>query len=324
MWGTINKAFFEVRIFPDLKVIFLWLFISLCAIYVPFLNTSPIRTLFALPVILFIPGYSLIAAFFPQKSDLDLIERIALSFGMSIAVVPLIGLALNYTPWGIRLDPIVISLSAFVLAMILIGQYRRGILPDEERYEFPFSQIIESVRDDFFSDGQTRFDRILSIILLISIITAISVTIFVIAVPKEGEKFTEFFILGENQMAADYPSKVFVGVQYPLFIGVGNHEYRNITYTIETHVMNMTFNPEDNTSTIMAMDLIDKDTLTIPHNETITRPYTFIPPGTGYNRIEFLLFNESVPNETIKNMDRINASYRDLHLWTQIYPAEKR
>lgn len=46
---------------------------------------------------------------------LDTIERVALSLGMSIALVPIIGLLLNYTPWGIRLTPIVLSLLALTI-----------------------------------------------------------------------------------------------------------------------------------------------------------------------------------------------------------------
>jgi len=45
-----------------------------------------------------------------QAQDLDKIERTALSIGMSLALVPITGLLLNYTPWGIRLTPITISL----------------------------------------------------------------------------------------------------------------------------------------------------------------------------------------------------------------------
>ena len=48
-----------------------------------------------LAMVLFLPGYTQIAALFSRKDDLDGIERIALSFGLSIAVVPLIGLGLN-------------------------------------------------------------------------------------------------------------------------------------------------------------------------------------------------------------------------------------
>jgi len=61
--------------------------------------------------VLLLPGYSLIKALFPTK-ELDNIERTALSMGMSIALVPIIGLLLNYTPWGIRTTPITLSLLA--------------------------------------------------------------------------------------------------------------------------------------------------------------------------------------------------------------------
>jgi uncharacterized membrane protein len=36
-----------------------------------------------------------------------------LSIGLSLAIVPLDGLMLNYTPWGITLAPIMVSLAVF-------------------------------------------------------------------------------------------------------------------------------------------------------------------------------------------------------------------
>ena len=47
---------------------------------------------------------------------MDTIERAALSFGMSLALVPIVGLILNYTPWGIRLTPVILSLLALTVA----------------------------------------------------------------------------------------------------------------------------------------------------------------------------------------------------------------
>ena len=99
----------------DLIVIAVWMLLAVLSIYVPFINETFIRVIFTVPVILFIPGYVLIAALFPEKTSIDGIERFALSVGLSIAVVPLIGLVLNYTPFGIRLNPIVISLVLFTL-----------------------------------------------------------------------------------------------------------------------------------------------------------------------------------------------------------------
>jgi len=56
------------------------------------------RIILGLPMVLFFPGYTLISALFPRKDSLSGVERLALSFGLSIAVVPLIGLILNYMP----------------------------------------------------------------------------------------------------------------------------------------------------------------------------------------------------------------------------------
>jgi hypothetical protein len=72
--------------------------------------------------VLWLPGYSFIKALFPTQvpiklstETLDTIERIALSLGMSLALVPIVGLLLNYTPWGIRLTPIILSLLALTI-----------------------------------------------------------------------------------------------------------------------------------------------------------------------------------------------------------------
>lgn len=75
--------------------------------------------------VLFIPGYSLIQCLYPLREELTDLERLALGLGLSLAVVPLVGLILNYTPFGIRLRPIVVSLSALSLALITGAVARR-------------------------------------------------------------------------------------------------------------------------------------------------------------------------------------------------------
>jgi len=72
------------------------------------------RYLFSSVFVLFLPGYSLIKALFSSK-ELDNIERLALSVGLSLALVPLVGLLLNYTPWGIRTIPVTFSLLVLTL-----------------------------------------------------------------------------------------------------------------------------------------------------------------------------------------------------------------
>ena len=91
------------------------------------------RYLFSSVFVLFLPGYSLIKALFSSK-ELDNIERLALSVGLSLALVPLVGLLLNYTPWGIRTTPVTLGLLALTLVFASAavirdyGQIRRWLM----------------------------------------------------------------------------------------------------------------------------------------------------------------------------------------------------
>nr|WP_243687988.1 DUF1616 domain-containing protein [Methanobacterium formicicum] len=130
--------------------------LTVAFVLIPPLNKTFIRTILGVLLVLFIPGYSLIAALFPKWGDLDGIERAALSFGLSIAVTPLIGLALNYTPWGIRLDPILVSLTIFTLAMVTIAFLRRRRLPDEEKFFVPFGEFTKKISELHLKENPGR------------------------------------------------------------------------------------------------------------------------------------------------------------------------
>jgi len=109
----------------DLIFVVAFVITSVVIITVPPLNGTPLRAVVGFPLVLFLPGYSLVSTLFPRKDELDTIERIALSIGLSICVVVFIGLALNYTPWGIRLGPVLLALSAFTLIGTAVSALRR-------------------------------------------------------------------------------------------------------------------------------------------------------------------------------------------------------
>jgi uncharacterized membrane protein len=79
-------------------------------------------------MVLFLPGYSLVEALYPDEGSLSPLERLALSIGLSLALVPLVGLILNYTPWGIRLSPVVAALTILVASLLLVSAYRKFTL----------------------------------------------------------------------------------------------------------------------------------------------------------------------------------------------------
>ena len=185
----------------NFDLMFTILFTLLCVVFVSIspLNDTPLRIFLGLPLVLFLPGYSLIAIFFPRKDDLGWIERVALSFGLNIAFVPFLGWALNFTPFGIRLIPVLIVLSTFTISLSLIAWFRRLRLPAEERFRIPFERLK-------FNLGQSVLDKTLSIILIAAIIGSSATLVYVAVTPKKGERFTEFYLLGPNGTASDYPT----------------------------------------------------------------------------------------------------------------------
>ena len=77
--------------------------------------------------VLYVPGATLLEALYPRGEELEPLERLALSIGLSLALVPLVGLVLNYTPWGIRLVPIIISLALLTLSLAIVALRRKYV-----------------------------------------------------------------------------------------------------------------------------------------------------------------------------------------------------
>ncbi|HEY3274470.1 MAG TPA: DUF1616 domain-containing protein [Methanocella sp.] len=282
----------------DLTIIIVYTLVTIASIYLPLVNETPIRSALGLGMVLFVPGYALIAALFPGRKDIDAIERTALSFGLSIAVTPLIGLALNFTPWGIRLDPIVVCLTIFTLICAAVANYRRHELNPEERFSVDFGKAYRDARAELFPQGEGRLDRTLTVILLLSIIASVAVLAFVIAVPKQGEKFTEFYILGPGGKADNYPEYFHLGDSKPVIVGIINHEYRNVTYDLV-----VALNDSNN------ITQLSSQRLELADNQTWQQTVPLVPDHTGTNmEIQFLLYADG----------NMTAPYRDLHLWVNV------
>jgi len=252
---------------------------------------SGVRVALGLPFVLYFPGYALIAALFPGRKALDGIERVALSFGLSLAVVPLIGLGLNYTPWGIRMVPILVSLVAFTFLLSAVAFFRRRKLTEEEVYYPVFNFTMPRWSE------LGRLDRFLSVILILAVLFAVGSIVYVVTTPKTGEKFTEFYILGPGGKAADYPRNLAPGQRGDVTVGVVNHEYAPVTYYVEVTAGGYV---KERTG---LFQLTDGQKSEQPMSFTIDRPQPNL-------EVEFLLFRQG------------DASpYRSLHLWVDVGAA---
>lgn len=290
------------KIPSDLLIVIGLVLLTDIFVLAPGLNETILRNVLGLPLVLFLPGYTLIAALFPAKSDLDGIERTALSFGLSIAIVPLIGLVLNYTPFGIRLLPVLVCLSIFIFIMCWLAYTRRASLPETEAFEISFSAAALSLKNEILEKPESKLDRALTIILILSILMSVATLEYVILTPKEGEHFTEFYVLGPQGIADNYTTDYTLGQSGTMIVGIVNHEYRPVNYTMQVRLENQLLPLPENLQHI-----------TLDHNETWEETVTFTPPLVGQNmKLEFLLFNET---------DK-TTPYRDLHLWINVNENE--
>ena len=246
------------------------------------------RVVLGLPFVLFFPGYTLIAALFPARDDINDIERVALSFGLSITVVPLLGLILNYTPWGIRLYPILLTLLVFTILLSVIAFYRRNKLSFEKRFGVTLN--LETIKWGSFS----RLDKILSVALVGTIIFAMGSLYYVATTPKVGEKFTEFYILGPGGKAEGYPRDMKTGEEKEVILGIVSHEYRPVSYTAEVRMngyLKKQLGPFE-----------------LNHEEKREESVSFSVSDPHKNmKVEFLLFKNGGSDP-----------YRSLHLWVNV------
>ncbi|MFH5801177.1 DUF1616 domain-containing protein [Haladaptatus sp. CMAA 1911] len=328
-----------VRSLPaDLAAICFVVLLTLAVVLIPGLNETPIRALVGLVFVLFPPGYAFIAALFPEDTPIvptvdddspdegesrlprpgtgiDGLERVALSFGTSIAIVPLIGLVLNFTPWGIRLVPVLLSLSAFTLCMTGIAAVRRTNLPEEERFRVPYKRWFAATRTELFHPD-TRADAALNVVLVLSLLLALGSVGYVTMVPNQGESFSEFYLLTKNEsgqfVADDYPTNFTQGESKPLYVGIGNHEHQQEDYTVVVRLQRVTV--KNNSTQVQTTRELKRFQTTLDANSTWRKRHTIAPPITGTRlRLQYLLYKDQLPANPSEQ-----SAYRELHLWVNV------
>ena len=264
------------------------LLVILLVVVIIFTPSVVLRIVLGLPFVLFFPGYVLMAVLFPKREGLGGIERVALSFGMSIAVVPLIGLILNYTWWGITLEPTLYSIASFIFVVSVIAWVRRRRLPEEERFNIEFQLRLPGW-------GGGAWDKVLSVVLVVAILGALGTLGYVIAKPKVGERFTELYILGVGGKAEDYPQELTIGEEGKVIVGIINRERERVSYHVEVMIDNVKNN--------------EVGPIELEHDEKWEGIVVFTPSEPGEDqKVEFLLYKNGGAEPSVES----------LHLWIDV------
>lgn len=281
-----NKLSIYKRMPLDMSIVLIWV-ISASIVVLKY-SDNIYMPILGIPAVLFIPGYVLATALFPKKDDLYDIERIALGLALSITVIPILGILLNFT-YGIELVPMVIALCAWDTIMVLATTYRRNKLPTNERFSVSFHKTYENIVNGL--NPKNKKDGILTGILIFMIILFIGVAYFAITLSKTGEKFTEFYVINNSDKADNYLVNLEVDSTYSYLVGIINHEYAPTNYTVEI---------------VLDKNVLTSNSVILDHDEEWKDDITFVPNIEGTDiMLEFWLFKDN----------NFVEPYRRLYMW---------
>ncbi|MCD6452752.1 MAG: DUF1616 domain-containing protein [Dehalococcoidales bacterium] len=131
-------------------------------------------------------------------------------------------------------------------------------------------------------------NRKLLAFLIIVIVGAVVMLGYTIAHPRSGDRFTEFYILGPNGKANDYPQQLVVGEEARVTVGIVNREGEIVSYRLKT---------------LMNSELANElGPVTLNQDEKWEGVVSFTPDTTGDNQqAEFKLYSLKDGEPALKN-----------------------
>lgn len=299
MVNVVAKDLLEGKKYPtDLLVVILWAIIAaIGSLALPDGNIA--RIILGIPLLLFIPGYCLVSALWPEgykemengeHKGINALERVAISFGLSLAVVSLVGLGLNFTPFEITLHSVIVSNFGINLFFTIFAWYRRNLLDELERFHVDFTIS----RQAFPKEPK---ERIMTVIIAISLILSVIMLAYVLLTPSPGENFTEFYILDDNGTTNNYPVNIIRNETTTVIVGIVCHENRLLNYTLVAGFEN-TNEPEYNADWNQPLNLTNgvgyARNITLNNGDVFEEPFNFYINNTGSYRIIWQLYIDNV------------------------------
>ncbi len=258
--------------------------------------TSPIawfflivRIILGLAFVLYIPGYLLQGLFFLKKADIDRVERIGLSLGLSVALVTLLALVLNSLAWGLSASAILIGQGVMTAVLMAVTVIVRRFVSAEQVY-------VPDIRPhlDHWWAGLGGSERRMMVVMAGILFLALMTAAYIFLVPSKNQYMTEFYILGQEGLAEDYPREITAGQKVSITTGITNREGTSATYDIKVMAGKEVIG--------QAGPIVLKD------QATWEQPVEFSAPAAGADQqIIFVLEREGQ-----------NDPYRTLRLWVNV------
>ena len=251
---------------------FLNLFVVALIVIIIFLPGHLLRIILGIPIAIFLPGYAFLEALFPKKMQISGIERVIWSFILSLAIVPLIALILNFTPLGVRLEPVLYATSGFIVFASIIAWLRRRRLPIEERFKIEL-KLTRPVWN--------RQTTIGSVVLMVIILGAIGILVYFASHPQPADAYTEFYLLPVTGEDFSYLGTLQTGQVAEVDVEIVSHELTTTDYQIDVLLNDNSYK--------------ELDEISLQPGGNYIQMVSFVFNETGQKQqVEFILYKDGI------------------------------
>lgn len=325
----------------DLLAVVGYVVVAAVVIFQPDVYGTPLAVAFGIPLLLFAPGYALVSLLFPSATPDDAAgrsvasdstgtrfqsvaharehgiggaERLALGVGVSLALLPPLGIALATTPWGIGPVSVLAGVSTIALGCSVGATIRRFNRPADRRFSVPVRRWLTEARAGLRSKPT---DAALNVGLALAVVLAVAAIGYAVAAPGPGQRSTGISLLTQNEtgefVAEDYPSEFTRGESKPILVELQNHEGRQTSYTVVVELQRVRAN-DDGSARVVQERQLARFTPTVESGEEWRTRHDVTPTMTGENlRLVYLLYEGDPPQDTTtENADE------HVHVWVNV------
>lgn len=318
---------------PDVVALFGLAAVGLVVYALPSLFGPVPTTLVGLPLLLFAPGYALLAILYPASNDrrthvvdataleseghwLDWPTRGALSLGTSVALVPLLALGCSVVGLELTILPTVIALLVAIGAVA--AARRRSQLPPAHRLEPPFADRLAGSRPSISS--LRSVGSATTILLAVGVLLATSTLGYALVVPNDGEAYTSLSLATENEsgdlVSGSFPSEIDTDEERELVAVVENAEGERTSYTLLVELQRV--DDGDGTTEVTERTELHRFTPEIEDGERWERSHAIRPEEPGDDlRLTYSLYRGDAPSDPAAE-----EPYRQTYVWIDVEPGD--
>lgn len=300
-----------------------------------------LRYLAAAPLVLFVPGYALVAVLFPASAEAgetvtafddpnghvteglasthpDGVARLALSVLLSVSLLSVVTLGANVTPRGVTLEPVLGGIVAVTGLSIAVAAVRRLRCHPDDRFSV-------SLRGTglAFAAGRSRIGSnptwertVPNAALAVGVLLLCASVGYAAVAPPTPQGFTEFYVETGDQTIDTrtlYPDSYARGSAEPLDVHVGNYEGERTRYTAVAVLQRVAYDANGGV-TVRAREEVARTGLAVPAGATRTASLDLQPTMTGSDlRLVVLLYRGDPPATP-----GVGSAYRVLRLGVDV------